>query len=233
MIIARTGRTLTQARTSSRLWRTPTDCHGPGSSTASCWCSTTVVPSSPGCTVGTLNPTPVASTICPSRTPNPVRSRRRHGAGRCERPVPCLRGRLGRVGLGRLVPPDVIGAGPESLSPDYVTGVGSRDNRIVPGVDAVVVDVALVTLPWAPEGATTHHTPFPAYGSCCLKAGIEGAGNGVRSARQGYGLGCSGWPRSSWKTSVRRGRTGPRGVGTAPEGHQASLRSLREALPWL
>src|SRR5664280_1688570 len=43
--------------------------------------------------------------------------------------------------VGRLVPPDVIGAGPESLSPDYVTGVGSRDDRIVPGVDAVVVDV--------------------------------------------------------------------------------------------
>src|SRR5674536_251045 len=41
----------------------------------------------------------------------------------------------------------------------------------------------LVTDPWAPDGATTHHTPFPAYGSCCLKAGIEGEGNGVRSAR--------------------------------------------------
>src|SRR5664280_628270 len=51
---------------------------------------------------------------------------------------------LGRVGLGRLdrcIPPDVIGAGPESLSPDYVTGVGGCDDRIVPGVDAVVVDV--------------------------------------------------------------------------------------------
>ena len=28
-----------------------------------------------------------------------------------------------------------------------------------------------------------HRTPFPAYGSCCLRAGIEGWGNGVRSAR--------------------------------------------------
>jgi hypothetical protein len=33
------------------------------------------------------------------------------------------------------------------------------------------------------RGVLTRRTPFPAYGSCCLKSGIEREGNGVRSTR--------------------------------------------------
>src|SRR5664280_61343 len=81
------------------------------------------------------------------RPRGPPRSKRRgrgRGRGRTRRTSCVVSAWLGRVGLGRLnrcIPPDVIGAGPESLSPDYVTGVGGCDDRIVPGVDAVVVDV--------------------------------------------------------------------------------------------
>src|SRR5664280_1575871 len=78
------------------------------------------------------------------RPRGPPRSRRRRRR-RTRRTSCAVSAWLGRVGLGRLdrcIPPDVIGAGPESLSPDYVTGVGGCDDRIVPAVDAVVVDVS-------------------------------------------------------------------------------------------
>src|SRR5664279_984008 len=41
----------------------------------------------------------------------------------------------------RSEPTDIVGAGPESFALDYSTGVRSHDDRIVPGVDAVWVDV--------------------------------------------------------------------------------------------
>src|SRR5450759_4132512 len=44
------------------------------------------------------------------------------------------------------------------------------------------------TNPSSPAHSLAERTPFPAYGSCCLKAGIEGEGNGVRSARLWAGL---------------------------------------------
>ena len=43
--------------------------------------------------------------------------------------------------------------------------------------------MALVTLPWAPEGAWTRRTPIPAYGSRCLTSGIEGEGTACVSTR--------------------------------------------------
>src|SRR5450756_1954794 len=39
------------------------------------------------------------------------------------------------------------------------------------------------TNPSSPAHSLAERTPFPAYGSCCLKAGIEGEGNGVRRVR--------------------------------------------------
>src|SRR5664280_63992 len=39
------------------------------------------------------------------------------------------------------------------------------------------------TNPSIPAHSLAERTPFPAYGSCCLKAGIEGEGNGVRRVR--------------------------------------------------
>src|SRR5664280_449806 len=44
------------------------------------------------------------------------------------------------------------------------------------------------TNPSSPAHSLAERTPCPAYGSCCLKAGIEGEGNGVRSARLWAGL---------------------------------------------
>ena len=88
-----------------------------------------------------------------------------------------------------------------------------------------------MTLPWAPElrgPGLTRRTPFPAYGSCCLKAGIEGEGNGVRSARLWAGL--LGLVKVVVEGVEFDEAEQCRGVGAAPQGDQAPVSSLREAL---
>src|SRR5450759_902952 len=66
---------------------------------------------------------------------------------------------------------------------------------------------ALVPLPspWAPEAATTHHTPCPAYGSCCLR--LKSRVRGTACVLQGYELGSSRRPYPVSYTHLRAHET--------------------------
>src|SRR5512132_1105204 len=115
------------------------------------------------------------------------------------------------------------------IRPDFKTAAGGT------GAVAVLGFLALLVFPWVPEQGLCDCTPFPVYGSGCLRAGsareetacdLEGYGPGwlVSRARSSGGSGTT-RRLASWWSRLGPARTARDAVGSARGAAQASTRA--------